>query len=163
MKFEIWLNGGPAPDLQALVVAGSNQLLDDWRRLDEVLPQGGSLQLVNTAPLTKVLRIAAIVDPDLSVSEKFTIPLYDEAFGAIRCSLTGYVRYLGDVTVDATASGDEIAFHVQEQFSTVPLDLHMMIFVLNHDEGGGCAKTFSSIGIYVGTDILQSNETSPGA
>ena len=106
-------------------------------------------------PPTRVLRIAAIVDPDLTCcAEEFTIPISYEDVGASHASLTGCVKYLGDVTVDSAASGDEIAFQLQEQFSTVPLDLHMLIFVLNHDEGGGCAKTFYSIGSQLGRVFL---------
>ena len=115
-------------------------------------------------PPTRVLRIAAIVDPDLTCcAEVFTIPISYEAVEASHVCLTGYVKYLGDATVDSAASGDEIAFQLQEQFSTVPLDLHMMIFVLNHDEGGGCAKTFYSIGSQLKESFFQSNETCSGA
>ena len=143
MKKEIWLNGGPAADLQELFVAGSKQPLEDWQRLHEVLPRGASLQLVKTIPPTRILSISAIVDPDITWgAEKFTIPISNEASEAAHSSLTGYAQYLGDATVDSTASGDEIAFEVEEQFTIVPLDPQMMIFVLKHDQGGGCAKKF---------------------
>ena len=140
------MNGGPVQDLQELFVAGSDQPLANWMRLDKVLPRGASLQLVNTAPPTRDLHISAIVDPDFTCcATKFTIPFCNDASGVEVAALTGYVQYLGDATVDATASGDEIAFQVREQFRTVLLDPHIMIFVLNHYQGGGCAKKFHSI------------------
>ena len=148
VKYEIWYNGGPAADLQRLFVAGSNEPLDDCQRLSEVLPRGASLQLVTTTPPTRNLSISAVVDPDFTCcAEEFRIPVSDEVTEAAHSSLTGYVQYLGDATVDSTASGDEIAFEVQEQFTIVPLDPEMLIFVLKHDQGGGCAKNFCWIGI----------------
>ena len=159
VKFEIWMNGGPIEAFQKLLVAGSDQPLDDWMRLDEVLPRGASLQLINTTPPTTTLHVSAIVDPDFTCcATKFTIPFYNDDSDVDVATLTGYVQYLGDATVDSTASGDEIAFQVQEQFSTVPLDPHIMIFVLKHYQSGRCRKIHSIQGTRK-QSFLQLNET----
>ena len=156
MKKEIWHYGGPATDFQELFVPGSPQPLKDRQRLSEVLPRGTSLQLVTTIPPTRDLSVSAIVDPDLTCCpEKFTIPISNEASQAAHSSVTGYVQYLGDVTVDSTADGDEIAFFVEDKFTIVPLDPPMMIFVLKHDQGGGCAR--DSVGLEFNLKSISCN------
>ena len=156
MKREIWNCGGPATDLQELFVTGSQQPLEDRQRLSDVLPQGTALQLVTTIPPTRDLSVSAMVDPDFTCcAEKFTIPISNEGSQAAHSSVTGYVQYLGDVTVDSTADGDEIAFFVEEQFSIVPLDPPMMIFVLKHDQGGGCAR--DSVGLEFNLKSISCN------
>ena len=141
MKYEIWLQGGPYTDFQQLFVVGSPDPLGDNERLQDVLPQGATLQLVVTAPAARELSVHACVGPDYSwAADEITVPIATHVLETTVNYVTTDIVYLGDVTVESSAVGSSIALEIQKQFD-MGFEPQMIVFLPVDDHRERCAQS----------------------
>ena len=114
VKYEIWLQGGPYTDFQQLFVTGSPDPLGDNERLHDVLPRGATLQLIVTPPPSREISVHACVGPDYSwAADETTIPIATHAAETALNYVTTDIVYLGDITVESSTPGSDIALKIK--------------------------------------------------
>ena len=141
VKHDIWLEGGPQPDLQQLYTVGSKKPLRNFDSLYEVLARGTALQLVVTPPATRELRIYVGWDFNYAPNNRYAeiVRYADGLFEPTYAFVETPVEHLADITVKSTWCAKRIVSKVWELLDDFVDCPRFRLCVARVDSGLGCA------------------------